>query len=326
MADQAGPEAEHADCLIALAPADQPVTPDQQRAYRIPPSVVGRLSSAAFAGRPNTLSAETHDWPVIDSCAEAARCIGRLEPDVGHDRPGDEALAESAWAAIPARRTIRERRSARAMDGATSLSAAAFYRLMEALMPRPGRWPYAALPWLPAADLALFVHRVDGLAPGLYALLRGGDGRACLRSHTREEFTWRRPRGCPERLPLYLLMADEAEEVARTVSCHQDIACDGCFSLGMVSAFEPRIRAAGAWTYKRLFWETGVIGQVLYLAAEAEGVRGTGIGCFFDDAMHEILGLRDHAFQSLYHFTVGGPVPDERLETLPAYAHLNERP
>jgi len=26
-----------------------------------------------------------------------------------------------------------------------------------------------------------------------------------------------------------------------------------------------------------------MIGQVLYLEAEAQGVRATGIGCFFDD-------------------------------------------
>ena len=40
--------------------------------------------------------------------------------------------------------------------------------------------------------------------------------------------------------------------------------------------------------YRRLFWECGLIGQVLYLEAEAAGVRGTGIGCFYDDA-----GARD---------------------------------
>jgi hypothetical protein len=58
---------------------------------------------------------------------------------------------------------------------------------------------------------------------------------------------------------------------------------------------------------------------VLYLEAEAAGVRGTGIGCFFDDGMHGLLGLKDARYQSLYHFTVGGPLEDTRLTTLPAY-------
>ncbi|XP_074312593.1 uncharacterized protein LOC141648048 [Silene latifolia] len=35
--------------------------------------------------------------------------------------------------------------------------------------------------------------------------------------------------------------------------------------------------------YPRLFWETGVLGQVLYLEAHAVGNSATGIGCFFDD-------------------------------------------
>ena len=42
-----------------------------------------------------------------------------------------------------------------------------------------------------------------------------------------------------------------------------------------------------------------MIGQVLYLAAEASSIRGTGIGCFFDDAGHEILGFEDSRYQSL---------------------------
>ena len=48
--------------------------------------------------------------------------------------------------------------------------------------------------------------------------------------------------------------------------------------------------------------------------------RATGIGCFYDDPVHDILGLKDHRFQSLYHFTVGAPVDDARLTTAPGYS------
>ena len=51
-------------------------------------------------------------------------------------------------------------------------------------------------------------------------------------------------------------------------------------------------------------------------------MRATGIGCFFDDEMHDLLGISDHAWQSLYHFTAGGPVDDPRLSTLPPYEYL----
>lgn len=43
------------------------------------------------------------------------------------------------------------------------------------------------------------------------------------------------------------------------------------------------MRDFGPSMYPRLFWETGLIGQMLYLEAHAFGVSGTGIGCFFDD-------------------------------------------
>ena len=107
--------------------------------------------------------------------------------------------------------------------------------------------------------------------------------------------------------------------MAAQVSCGQEIAGDGAFSVAMIAEFEPRLRRHGPWFYRRLFWETGLIGQVLYLEAEAAGVRATGIGCFFDDPVHQVFGFRDLEFQSLYHFTVGGAVDDPRLTTLPPY-------
>ncbi len=87
----------------------------------------------------------------------------------------------------------------------------------------------------------------------------------------------------------------------------------------MIVDFEGPLQTHGAWIYRRFFWETGMIGQVFYLEAEAAGIRSTGIGCFFDDPMHDLFGFKDRKYQSLYHFTVGGPVEDTRLTTLPPY-------
>ena len=53
--------------------------------------------------------------------------------------------------------------------------------------------------------------------------------------------------------------------------------------------------------------------HVAWLEAEAAGMRATGIGCFFVVPVHPVFGLEGLAFQSLYHFTVGGPVDDPRL-------------
>jgi hypothetical protein len=106
---------------------------------------------------------------------------------------------------------------------------------------------------------------------------------------------------------------------ASSASCGQDIAGDGAFSLGMIAEFEEPLRTIGPWFYRRLFWEAGLIGQVLYLEAEAAGIRSTGIGCYFDDPVHGLFGFDGNQFQSLYHFTVGGPVEDSRLTTEEPY-------
>jgi len=117
-------------------------------------------------------------------------------------------------------------------------------------------------------------------------------------------------------------MPGDLREAARTASCHQDIAADGAFSLGMVALYGDTIRTGGSWQYRRLFWEAGILGQTLYLEAEAAGVRSTGIGCYFDDPFHQMLGLAGDTFQDLYHFTVGTAVEDLRLMTHPPYSHL----
>jgi len=176
-----------------------------------------------------------------------------------------------------------------------------------------------AIPWQPAIHLALFVHRVEGIEPGLYAMARDAAKVEKLKAATHAHFAWEAPPGCPAELPLYLLERGDARQVATQVSCRQEIAGEGAFSLGMIAEYQETLVAHGPSFYRRLFWEAGAIGQVLYLEAEAAGVRSTGIGCFFDDPVHAVFGFKDLAFQSLYHFTVGGYVDDPRLTTRPPY-------
>jgi hypothetical protein len=165
----------------------------------------------------------------------------------------------------------------------------------------------------------LLVHRVEGIKPGLYALPRSEAAMADLKQTMPELFTWT-PTD-PE-LPLYQLMAAKAERTARTLSCHQDIASHSAFAVMFIAEFNAPIQANPA-AWRHLHWEAGMLGHCLTLEAEAAGWRGTGIGCFFDDAVHEVLGLelgKENArYQVVYHFAVGIPVDDARLTTLPAY-------
>jgi hypothetical protein len=177
--------------------------------------------------------------------------------------------------------------------------------------------PWDALWWPPRIHLALFVHRVEGLVPGLYLLARADSAVPRLRAAFRREFAWE---PVVDGFPLWLLQAGDCRPLSRRLSCDQEIAADGFFSLGMIADFDAALEVHGPSFYRELFWEAGAIGQVLYLEAEAAGARATGIGCFYDDPVHEVLGLSGHAFQSLYHFTVGMPIEDRRLTTQPGYA------
>ncbi|HLQ38485.1 MAG TPA: nitroreductase family protein, partial [Planctomycetota bacterium] len=108
-------------------------------------------------------------------------------------------------------------------------------------------------------------------------------------------------------------------DAARTVSCHQEIAADSAFAVAMLAEFAPTLAAFGAWGWRLLHWEAGAIGQLLYLEAEACGLRATGIGCFFDSAVHELLGISSDDLRTIYHFTTGGAVDDARLQSEPPY-------
>jgi nitroreductase len=194
--------------------------------------------------------------------------------------------------------------------------------MLARLMPAAdgGSVPWDAIAWRPRIHLGLFVHRVEGVPPGLYALVRDPDKLAALKTEMRPAFRWQRVPSCPPGLPLYLLQEGDCRALATNVSCGQDIAGDGAFSLGMIADYLDSLTTYGAAFYRNLFWEAGMVGQVLYLEAEEAGIRATGIGCYFDDAVHEVFGIDSREWQSLYHFTVGGPVEDGRLTTTPAYA------
>ncbi len=318
--DPRGAEPEHPDCLVAVYPQGWPF-----RRWQIPENIVDIFQRLALNGKPNLLSKSQVAWRWIEAAAEITRkpatdrsANRRTSESAARDTQYAARRMQYAQPAPSLRRIAHQRRSAVAMDGQTHIEADAFYRILARTMPGPGA-PFGMLPWPPKVDLALFVHRVRGLEPGLYLLARDPARADTMRAAMRPEFNWARPDNCPASLPLYLLARGDLRGIAQRLSCGQDIAADGCFSLGMIAEFEAPLNAHGAWFYPRLFWECGMIGQVLYLEAEAAGVRGTGIGCFFDDGVHDLLGLGDQQFQSLYHFTVGGPVDDPRLTTLPAY-------
>jgi SagB-type dehydrogenase family enzyme len=331
-----GVEREHPDCIAVIWPADQAAGAVADRTSGVPlflaADAVCDVMRHIWHGRANRLSRdEPVQWEILDQAVAASwkSSTEQRVVELDRERPCVDPSNHAArlYVSQPsAGQVIRQRRSALAFDGTTSISAGSFFTILTRVMPGVERdllsraMPWDVLPWAPAVHLALFVHRVDGLVPGLYLLARDPAKLDWLRGATHPQFDWTSAAGCPDNLPLFLLQEGDARALAAELSCRQDIAGEGAFSLGMIAEFESSLHQHGPYFYRRLFWETGLIGQVLYLEAEAAGVRATGIGCFFDDPVHQVMGFNDASFQSLYHFTIGGPVEDPRLTTLPPYA------
>ena len=301
-------EREEPGCIMAITAAESADNPLHTMG-----ELVDGIARGQWSGRASQLSEDHVEWSFIGEVARATEDPGRSSMPTAAVTDGDRRSRRTRE--IDARTLLLQRRSALAFDGRSTIDRATFIEMLSSV--RPGaNTPWNCVWWTPRVHLAIFVHRVDGLAPGLYLLLRDPQAFERLRAACRPDFLWE---VADEDLPLRCLARGDARALAARLSCDQDIAADGFFSLGMLADFEASLQTFGPSFYRHLFWETGIVGQALYLEAEAAGARATGIGCFYDDPVHDVLGLQGHAFQSLYHFTVGMPVDDARLTTDPGY-------
>ncbi len=309
---------EHPDGLVVVAPAGE-IDAAARRVEEALGDLIEALRGGTWSGEPNALSPEHVDWPAI---AEVATATAKPRTSLPSSTPPGAPLPAVADRPSDARSAVglvRGRRSAVAMDAETGLPSAAFFALLDRLVPRPGTPPWDVLPWSPARPPRPL--RPPGRRPGARALSPRARPRRA-RGSAQTPCAGRSPgapwKAVPESLSLFLLEAGDTRSLARLASCHQEIASDSAFAVAML-ADVGALLAEGPWWYRWLHWEAGLLGHVLYLEAEAAGLRGTGIGCFFDDVVHETLGLGDDRFRDLYHFTVGGAVEDPRLTTHPGY-------
>jgi SagB-type dehydrogenase family enzyme len=145
-----------------------------------------------------------------------------------------------------------------------------------------------AAPLLAFIQLYLYVHRVDGLEPGVYRF-------------------W------PRHAELQLVRTGDQRVAAAGLSLGQDLAGNACVAVSMIGDLERAARAHGDRGYRYVHFEAGAIGHRLYLAAEALGLGATGIGAFYDEEVHRYLHVLPEQGQVVYHFAIGYPVPDPRL-------------
>jgi nitroreductase len=293
-ADFAGVEREEAEVMLvvetsptALGIADAPV-----------PAAGARWHGKASLLDPHPM----FRWPVIEEVASASRgTIAGKSILMGRPTPAFAAPL------APGAATIIGRRSAQRYDRNHTLPIEQFARMIDASRPVVGS----------ELGLIAFVHAVEGLAPGIYAMPCPGMEEG-LKAALDPGFHWASVAALPPEVPLRQLVAADCRKLLRALACHQAIAADGCVTFCLLSDFAPLIERNPA-AYRSQHWQAGLLGHRLYLEAEAHGLSGTGIGCFLDEDVHRLLGIADGRWQALYLFTVGKGLADSRIQTSPAY-------
>eukprot|EP00747_Dinoflagellata_sp_TGD_P019945 gnl/TRDRNA2_/TRDRNA2_127498_c2_seq1.p1 gnl/TRDRNA2_/TRDRNA2_127498_c2~~gnl/TRDRNA2_/TRDRNA2_127498_c2_seq1.p1 ORF type:complete len:361 (+),score=34.37 gnl/TRDRNA2_/TRDRNA2_127498_c2_seq1:99-1085(+) len=289
---------------------------------------VNRLHGApvqTYYGKP-----EAQARPIIAAAREASR---RTEPpkESFWSGKGPSLQLHSSWTtAGPLRPIIHARRSAQSYDPdggpKNGLPTHIFYGVLRRLMHQPV-W----FPWRATVQPFLFVHRVEGIQPGIYMLCRGLDGdEGQLRKRIDPDghFDWQSVPDVPDDVPLVLVRRGDVREEAKLGSCVQDIASDSAFAVVFMAEHLPALAQHGAWWYKRAHWEACALGGALYLAAGAAGAKAglqsTGIGCFFAPWVHALLNVDPLRWADVYHFTLGWPNIDRRLDLAVApYDHAD---
>ncbi len=238
-------EREAPDLLMAIGPHET----TGSRPTALSTAAVTRIASGSWQGRANCLSDDHVDWSIIREVERACE-----KPETESSIPMGTNLGGTgadALCGLSALRIIQQRRSAVEMDGKTGISREVFYGMLRRVVPSLCAVPWDAASSAAHVHLGLFVHRVDGIAPGLYALVRNASAFERVRAAMKREFAWEQPEACPDELPLYRLATGDCRQAATAVSCGQDIAGDGAFSLGMITEFGPVIRRQGPWMYRR---------------------------------------------------------------------------
>jgi SagB-type dehydrogenase family enzyme len=240
-----------------------------------------------FGGSANSLSSEQVPYPLIDRMHAATRV--RAEHDViseGATGGGEIRLPAPASSIRSFGEVARMRRSALDfVGGSRSMSLAQLSAVLDA-----AAQPFSAdFVGSRLVQLYLYAHRVDGLEPGVY-------------------------RHWPQCGELELIRSGDQCVAAAGLSLGQDLAGNACVAFSMIADLDRAAGLHGDRGYRYVFFEAGAIGHRLYLAAEALGLGATGIGAFFDDEVHRYLHLESGERQVVYHFAIGYPVPDPRLE------------
>ena len=261
--------------------------------------VSGRGSSsepAWFGGEANPLSSETTAYPLITAIHGATSLTGSIAPVRQSwprvERTGDIRLPEPAEGGERYAVVARRRRSALDFQPqATPMPFAVLSAILcDALVGHACDFEgdLGGMPSSRFVTLYLYVHAVEGLDRGVY--------RYEPNSHSLE-----------------LLLAGDQRVAAAGLSLGQQLAGNCAVAFSLVADLERATASHGERAYRYVHFEAGAVGQRLYVGAERLGWQATGIGAFYDDAVHHYLRIEPRHGQVVYHFAIGRAVPDPRL-------------
>src|SRR3569832_2054154 len=125
--------------------------------------------------------------------------------------------------------------------------------------PRAAVPPWDALAWMPCVHPLLFVHRVDDMQPGIYILLRDDTALAELRAALHPDLLWERVAAAPSSPPLYALAYGDTRRLAEHETKQQEKTANTA-NADTKHARNDATLAQGAWGYRRLHWEAGMLG------------------------------------------------------------------
>lgn len=249
-------------------------------------------------GQANQLSQHMVPYPQINAIHGTtkrdgpATCNSNVADQRNRSGRVEIKLPESATSLRPFGEVARTRRSALDfVGGMHSMSLPQLFTMLTLAL-RPISADFTGKGFI---QLYLYVHRVAGLDPGVYRVV-----------HDRAAST--------EQVGLEQLHRGDQRVMAAGLSLGQDLAGNACVAISMIGDLEGATRVHGDRGYRYVHFEAGVIGQRLYLAAHALGLGATGIGAFFDDEVNRYLQLSSEQGQVIYHFAIGYPVPDPRLQ------------
>ena len=208
---------------------------------------------------------------------------------------------------------IRQRRSARVLDPSFACPEADFRAVLRCLLPDASTVWTVRDGYAPRVHLLVLVHAVEGVEPGLYFVPRHREATASLQqSGVSMDLS---ASVLSDDLPVIQLLKGDLRSWSRACGCHQSLVGNSAFSLIMMGEFDRTLSECGEGGYRQLHHEAGLLGQITYLEANARGLGASGVGCFFDEEVDKLLGLKDSRFQSLYVFALGHALSDERLES-----------